>query len=90
MPSKTIDVNEAQKDLRRILSQVKPGNEVILTEKDRPIVRIVAVERSPQKRQAGLHEGKIKMSDDFDAPLPEDFWTGNRTHTVSRRFASAS
>lgn len=26
-------------------------------------------------RQSGLHRGAIWMSDDFDEPLPETFWT---------------
>ena len=28
------------------------------------------------KRILGLHRGKIWMSDDFDAPLPDEFWLG--------------
>jgi len=26
----------------------------------------------------GLHEGEIWMSDDFNAPLPDGFWMGER------------
>jgi hypothetical protein len=29
---------------------------------------------SPKKRVFGLHQGKIWMSDDFNDPLPDDFW----------------
>lgn len=29
---------------------------------------------SPKKRVFGLHQGKIWMSDDFNEPLPDDFW----------------
>lgn len=32
----------------------------------------------PKKRRiAGLHRGMSKMSEDFAAPLPDDFWTVN-------------
>jgi hypothetical protein len=31
---------------------------------------------SPKKRVAGLGEGRVKMSDDFIDPLPDDFWFG--------------
>ena len=27
-------------------------------------------------RVAGLHEGQVWMSDDFDDPLPDSFWLG--------------
>ena len=30
------------------------------------------------KRVAGLNRGKIRMSDDFDAPLPDEFWLGEQ------------
>lgn len=29
-----------------------------------------------EQRVAGLHSGQIRMSEDFDEPLPEEFWTG--------------
>ena len=31
---------------------------------------------TPTTRQAGLHAGCAVMADDFDAPLPDDFWLG--------------
>jgi len=36
-----------------------------------------SVQTSQQKgfqRVAGLHEGQIWMSDDFNEPLPDDYW----------------
>lgn len=29
-----------------------------------------------RKRILGLHPGSMRMSDDFDAPLPDEFWFG--------------
>lgn len=29
-----------------------------------------------KKRVLGLHAGSMRMSDDFDAPLPDEFWFG--------------
>jgi hypothetical protein len=31
---------------------------------------------SSTTRKAGLHAGCAVMADDFDAPLPDDFWLG--------------
>lgn len=28
-------------------------------------------------RKAGLHAGAWSVAEDFDAPLPDEFWTGN-------------
>jgi hypothetical protein len=30
-----------------------------------------------RRRIGGLHRGMSKMSEDFAAPLPDDFWTAN-------------
>jgi len=33
-------------------------------------------EQLPKKRTVGEYVGKIHISDDFDAPLPDEFWLG--------------
>jgi len=30
-----------------------------------------------QQRVAGLHQGAARVSEDFDEPLPDEFWMGN-------------
>jgi len=32
--------------------------------------------RSPKPRVAGLHRGKVWISDDFNDPLPPEYWSG--------------
>ncbi|MBD2504236.1 type II toxin-antitoxin system VapB family antitoxin [Anabaena azotica] len=34
------------------------------------------IEQQPEKRVLGLHQGQIWMSDDFNDPLPDEFWLG--------------
>ncbi|MCC6617060.1 MAG: toxin-antitoxin (TA) system antitoxin [Anaerolineae bacterium] len=54
------------------------GVEVIIMQGEHPLVKIVAAEppAAPmQERILGAHPGAW-MSDDFDAPLPDDFWLG--------------
>lgn len=36
--------------------------------------RLIPLETA-RPRVAGLHAGTIEMAADFDAPLPEEFWT---------------
>jgi hypothetical protein len=33
--------------------------------------------KKTSKRILGLNQGEIVMSNDFDAPLPDDFWLGD-------------
>lgn len=34
--------------------------------------------KQPKTRVAGLNRGKMEMSDDFDEPLDDSFWTGEK------------
>lgn len=34
-----------------------------------------------QPRVLGLHRGKVWMADDFNAPLPDEFWLGEDAYT---------
>jgi antitoxin (DNA-binding transcriptional repressor) of toxin-antitoxin stability system len=76
MQTKTVDVQEAQTCLVELLSLVSAGIEIILTEGSTPLARIVPLGGTTTPRVAGLHPGAIWTSEDFDEPLPEEFWTG--------------
>jgi antitoxin (DNA-binding transcriptional repressor) of toxin-antitoxin stability system len=78
MLTKTVDVQEAQTKLKELLSLVQGGTEVVLTEDNIPLARLVPVALPAGQRKAGLHPGAIWTSDDFDEPLPESFWTGSK------------
>jgi prevent-host-death family protein len=76
MQTKTVDVHEAQTHLFELLSLVTAGTEIILTDGSTPLARIVPLAGATTPRVAGLHSGAIWTSEDFDEPLPEEFWTG--------------
>ena len=47
------------------------GEEAVIARSGTPLVRLVPVQSPKQRRQLGLDAGKIFISDDFDAPMPE-------------------
>jgi antitoxin (DNA-binding transcriptional repressor) of toxin-antitoxin stability system len=72
----TIDIRELPARLEEALALAASGGEVILTDGAARRARIVPCgEAIP--RVAGLHAGAIQAAADFDAPLPDDFWTGH-------------
>lgn len=73
MHTKNIDIRKTSPDLQGLLSQVATGIEIILTEGETPVARLIPI----GKRVAGLHFGTIQASDDFDEPLTDEFWIGN-------------
>jgi len=77
MLMKTIDVRETQMSLKELLALVCEGAEIIFTEDSIPLARLTSMMDSMNPRVSGLHEGSMWISDDFDEPLSEEFWTGN-------------
>lgn len=75
MLTKTVDVRTTQINLQELLSLVREGTEIVLTEGTTPLARLVPIALSATPRVAGLHNGAIWTSEDFDEPLPEEFWT---------------
>lgn len=67
-----INIYAAKTQLSRLIDRVNAGEEVVITRHGRPVARLVpAEERKPRK--IGLLEGQgYWVSDDFDAPLPDD------------------
>jgi prevent-host-death family protein len=76
----TIDVNEAQQQLAELLELAKAGQEIIIADGSTPVARLIAIApaaKPAQPRVAGLHQGAARVSDDFDQPLPDEFWMGS-------------
>ena len=71
----TVSVHEAKAHLSRLLQQVEAGEEVVITRVGEPVARLVAV--GPElPREAGRLRHVIEIGEDFEAPLPDSFWTG--------------
>ena len=50
-------------------------SEVIIVDNQIQVARVIPCPQS-SARVPGLHAGSMNVADDFDAPLPDDFWTG--------------
>lgn len=79
MTTQTVTLQEAQTRLAELLTLAQMGNEIIIADGNKPLARLVPIAAAkPKRRIAGLQRGKIWMSDDFDAPLPDEFWTDEK------------
>lgn len=74
--TKTIDVHTSQISLEEAASLVRKGAEIILTDASIPFARMVPLASPAPARTPGLHAGAIHTGDDFDEPLPDEFWVG--------------
>lgn len=69
---KSVNIHEAKTHLSRLLNEVARGDEVIIAKAGKPIARLVPVAKNAPRRAPGYLRGKIRIADDFDAPLPGD------------------
>jgi prevent-host-death family protein len=63
---------EAKTSLSRLVDRAANGEEIILSKAGKPLAKLVPFSRSPKPRQPGGWEGKMRISEDFDAPLPPE------------------
>ena len=81
MVAKTVTIEEAQTHLSELLGLVEQGKEVIIVKGKKPFAKLAPLvqpkeDKTHNRRVFGGYKGKIWVSDDFDAPLPEEFWFG--------------
>lgn len=77
--SKTIDIHDSSVDLATLVELARGGDEVILSEGDKPLAKLTPIspaDTTTGPRIMGLHAGSVWISDDFDDPLPDEFWLG--------------
>jgi prevent-host-death family protein len=64
-----LDISQAKSDLSKLLDLAIQGEEIVITQDDKPVAKISPIKRLLKR---GSAKGKVWMSDDFDQPL-EDF-----------------
>jgi prevent-host-death family protein len=66
-----VGVHDAKTHLSRLLRRVAAGEEIVITSGGRPAARLVPVEAAT-RREFGFDRDVLEISEDFDAPLPEE------------------
>lgn len=67
-----IDIVDAKAQIESLLQSALQGEEVIITQNNQPILKLIQFLQPPKRRQRGSAKGQIWMAPDFDEPL-EDF-----------------
>lgn len=69
---RTVNIHEAKTHLSRLVDEVVVGAEVVIAKAGKPMARLIPFAPATQKRRLGLLAGKLSVSEDFDAPLPDE------------------
>lgn len=69
---KIVNIYEAKTHLSRLLREVAGGADVVIAKDGKPLARLVPIRSHAGTRELGFAAGRVKIGDDFDAPLPTD------------------
>ncbi len=70
--SNQINIHEAKTHFSRLVDDVTAGKEFVIAKAGKPVAKLVPIIEKKTPRRPGFLKGKLRISDDFDAPLPED------------------
>jgi antitoxin (DNA-binding transcriptional repressor) of toxin-antitoxin stability system len=68
----TINIYEAKTQLSKLVEKAAGGTDVIIARGGKPVARLTRLQAPQRKIRFGLLKGKVKVAEDFDAPLPDD------------------
>lgn len=66
-----VNIHQAKTHFSKLVEKVLDGQEIIISKAGKPVAKLVPFNEGASSRKLGLMKGKIRMSADFDAPLPE-------------------
>lgn len=68
----TVNIHEAKTHLSKLLEEVSRGKEVVIAKAGKPMAKLSSITPAKPIRKPGFLKGKIKIADNFDAPLPDE------------------
>ena len=72
----TFNIHEAKTHFSKLVDSVMQGNEIVIAKAGKAAVKLVPISPLKPKLRLGVLKGKIKIADDFDAPLADDVLAG--------------
>ncbi len=68
----TVNIYEAKTQLSRMVDRASAGDEIVISRNGKPVARLCQLEPGTRTVKFGVLKGRIEISADFDAPLPDD------------------
>src|SRR5215467_13381678 len=67
-----VSTSEARAQFSQLLRLAAAGEEITITKRGVPVAMLVGIHIKDPRRKLGMFCDEIVISDDFDAPLPEE------------------
>ncbi|MES2998076.1 MAG: type II toxin-antitoxin system Phd/YefM family antitoxin [Pseudomonadota bacterium] len=68
---RAINIHETKTHFSKLVDAAISGEEIIITKVGTPVARLIPISKN-RSRYFGVLKGKLKIANDFDAPLPDN------------------
>lgn len=68
----TVNIHEAKTNFSRLVDAAARGEEIVIAKAGKPTARLMPMQQTKVARRFGGLKGKVRIAEDFDAPLPDD------------------
>jgi prevent-host-death family protein len=69
---KTVNIYQAKTRLSELVATAATGEDVVIARAGRPVARLTRLQKPAGRRRLGLLDGRFRIPDDFNRPLPEE------------------
>ncbi|HEV8724285.1 MAG TPA: type II toxin-antitoxin system Phd/YefM family antitoxin [Candidatus Binatia bacterium] len=68
---KQVNIHQAKTELSKLVERAESGEETVIARAGKPAAKLVPLTRARGRPLLGLLDGKFRIPDDFNAPLPD-------------------
>jgi prevent-host-death family protein len=68
----SVNIHEAKTQFSKLVDAASGGEEIIIAKAGKPVAKLVPISTDRTARKPGRLKGKLRIAEDFDAPLPAD------------------
>jgi prevent-host-death family protein len=65
-----VNIHDAKTRLSQLVERAEAGEEIVIARAGRPVARLGPLASRSGPRRLGLLDGRFRIPDDFNAPLP--------------------
>lgn len=69
---KIVNIYEAKTRLSELVREASSGADVVIARAGGPVARLTRLQPAGRKRRLGVLDGRFKIPDDFNRPLPDE------------------
>lgn len=82
-----MNIHEAKTNLSQLIRAMEKGEKVTICRAGKPVAHLTPAKKTSTKkgkRPLGFFRGQMGISDDFNDPLPDEFWLGHEDDPLNR------